>query len=60
MTTQKPTPPVEPLPGDCCGEGCPRCVYDIHEEALVRYQQALAAWQAENGEGSGAQSMRAG
>lgn len=39
-----PQRPPEPDAMDCCGEGCPRCVFDIYEEALDRYQAALAAW----------------
>ncbi|WP_449428114.1 oxidoreductase-like domain-containing protein [Rhodanobacter umsongensis] len=39
-----PSPPVEPAAADCCGEGCARCVFDVYEEALERYQVALAAW----------------
>ncbi|TAH45272.1 MAG: hypothetical protein E6Q43_00300 [Dokdonella sp.] len=38
---QKPDPPD---PGDCCGGGCVRCVFDVHEDALERYREALAAW----------------
>ena len=41
-----PSRPPEPDAADCCGEGCVRCVYDIHEEALERYQRALDAWHA--------------
>jgi hypothetical protein len=41
-----PVPPVEPDAADCCGEGCVRCVYDVYEEALERYQAALVAWRA--------------
>jgi hypothetical protein len=41
-----PVPPTEPDPADCCGEGCVRCVFDRYDEALERYQRALAAWQA--------------
>ena len=40
----KPVRPPEPDAADCCGEGCIRCVYDRHDEALERYQAALAAW----------------
>lgn len=41
-----PQRPVEPAAGDCCGEGCVNCVFDIHEAALARYEVALAAWRA--------------
>lgn len=41
----KPTPPIEPEADECCGSGCVRCVFDIHEEATDRYREALAIWQ---------------
>ncbi|WP_202946792.1 oxidoreductase-like domain-containing protein [Rhodanobacter sp. IGA1.0] len=41
-----PVRPPEPDAADCCGEGCVRCVYDVHDEALERYERALAAWHA--------------
>lgn len=44
-----PVRPAEPDPADCCGEGCVRCIHDRHDEALERYQRALAAWQARQG-----------
>jgi hypothetical protein len=42
----KPLPPDKPDPGDCCGGGCVRCVYDVYEDALERHQAELAAWRA--------------
>jgi hypothetical protein len=39
-----PTPPAKPDPGDCCGDGCAHCVLDLYEDALQRYQLALAEW----------------
>ncbi|HEY8587200.1 MAG TPA: oxidoreductase-like domain-containing protein [Rhodanobacter sp.] len=39
-----PRRPAEPDAADCCGEGCVRCVYDVYEDALERYEEALAAW----------------
>jgi hypothetical protein len=40
-----PARPIEPDAADCCGEGCVRCIFDLHEQAMERYRQALAAWQ---------------
>ncbi|MFC3650875.1 oxidoreductase-like domain-containing protein [Dyella humi] len=39
-----PRPPVEPDPGDCCGNGCDPCIFDLYEEARQHYREALAAW----------------
>ncbi|MHB8311059.1 oxidoreductase-like domain-containing protein [Metallibacterium sp.] len=39
----RPQPPSAPEPGDCCGGGCTLCIFDLHEQALQRYQQQLAA-----------------
>lgn len=49
----KPQPPVEPDAIDCCGEGCVPCIYDLHEQAVERYREALAAWLARHPEVSG-------
>ncbi|KAF8377887.1 hypothetical protein HHK36_031275 [Tetracentron sinense] len=32
-----PPPPEKPLPGDCCGSGCVRCVWDIYYDDLEDY-----------------------
>ncbi|KAK6924442.1 Oxidoreductase-like, N-terminal [Dillenia turbinata] len=29
--------PEKPLPGDCCGSGCVRCVWDVYYEELDAY-----------------------
>lgn len=42
----RPLPPEQPDPSDCCGEGCVRCVYDVHDEAVQRYRVALQTWLA--------------
>ncbi|KAF5457257.1 hypothetical protein F2P56_021371 [Juglans regia] len=34
-----PPPPEKPLPGDCCGSGCVRCVWDIYYEELEAYDK---------------------
>ncbi|HEY2606179.1 MAG TPA: oxidoreductase-like domain-containing protein [Paraburkholderia sp.] len=42
----QPQPPVQPDLDDCCHSGCNPCVFDLYDEALERYQTALAEWQA--------------
>jgi hypothetical protein len=42
----QPVPPVQPELEDCCHSGCNPCVFDLYDEALERYQSALAEWQA--------------
>jgi len=49
MTSQQapdpmPRPPAEPDPSECCGSGCVRCIFDLHDDALLRYRQLLAEW----------------
>ena len=29
--------PMKPLPTDCCGTGCPKCIYEIYEEQVEKY-----------------------
>lgn len=36
-----PPPPEKPLPGDCCGSGCVRCVWDIYYDELEEYNKLL-------------------
>ena len=45
MPSPRPEPPREPELEDCCRSGCTPCVFDLYEQALERYQQALAAWE---------------
>lgn len=44
----KPQAPTEPDPLDCCGSGCVRCIFDVHEDAMLRYREALAEWEKQN------------
>ncbi|MEI7038329.1 oxidoreductase-like domain-containing protein [Fulvimonas yonginensis] len=46
----RPEPPPAPDPVDCCGSGCTRCVFDLHDEAMARYEAALAAWRGRHPE----------
>ncbi|KAF9678246.1 hypothetical protein SADUNF_Sadunf07G0015000 [Salix dunnii] len=34
-----PPPPEKPEPGDCCGGGCVRCVWDVYYEDLEEYDK---------------------
>ncbi|CAH8350085.1 unnamed protein product [Eruca vesicaria subsp. sativa] len=34
-----PPPPEKPEPGDCCGSGCVRCVWDVYYEELEDYNR---------------------
>ena len=40
-----PHPPERHDLDDCCHSGCTHCVFDLYDEALERYEVALAAWQ---------------
>ncbi|MXN79254.1 oxidoreductase [Burkholderia sp. 4701] len=46
----RPTPPPQPELEDCCNSGCSPCVFDLYEEAMDRYREALAAWAARQAE----------
>jgi hypothetical protein len=35
---------------DCCGSGCPNCIFDVYQMLLENYKQALAAWEARHPE----------
>lgn len=48
----QPLPPQPPDAEDCCSSGCVRCIYDIYEDALERYQVALAEWRSRHGDES--------
>ncbi|WP_142712917.1 oxidoreductase-like domain-containing protein [Fodinibius sediminis] len=31
--------PLKPLPTDCCGSGCTRCIFDIYRDQMVQYKK---------------------
>jgi hypothetical protein len=45
MTPEAPLPPKPPSPepGDCCGGGCARCVFDVYEEELAHWEREVEA-----------------
>jgi hypothetical protein len=49
----RPRPPHEPPLGDCCGSGCPHCIFDVYQMLLANYKEALAAWEARHPEAAG-------
>ena len=38
----EPVRPLEPDPSECCGSGCVRCVFDVYDESLARYEMGVA------------------
>ncbi|KPA82949.1 oxidoreductase-like protein [Leptomonas pyrrhocoris] len=34
--------PREPAPGDCCGSGCTRCVWDMYYDELAKFEEFIA------------------
>lgn len=34
--------PREPAPGECCGSGCTRCVWDVYYDQLAKYNEFIA------------------
>ncbi len=42
----RPQPPERPGDDECCQSGCDPCVFDFYAEALQRYREELAAWEA--------------
>jgi hypothetical protein len=47
-----PPAPTAPDPGECCGEGCSNCVFDLHDAAMQRWRLQLAAWEARRSAGT--------
>lgn len=49
----RPLPPIEPALEDCCGSGCPNCIFDVYQMLLENYKQALAAWEVRHPDQAG-------
>lgn len=43
----RPKEPKEPGPGECCGDGCARCVLDVYDERMERWRTRLERYEAE-------------
>lgn len=43
-----PPQPEKPLPGDCCGSGCVRCVWDVYYEELEDYNKLVSESESES------------
>lgn len=48
----RPEPPEAPGPNECCQSGCIPCVYDMYDEAMGNYRDALKEWLARHPEAS--------
>lgn len=46
----RPQAPEAPGPNECCQSGCIPCVYDMYDEAMGEYREALKAWLARHPE----------
>jgi hypothetical protein len=42
----RPVPPPRPTDEDCCRKGCTPCIFELHDEAMERYEAALRQWEA--------------
>jgi hypothetical protein len=38
-------PPVRPDNDECCASGCDPCIFDLYDDAVLRYQAELRAWE---------------
>ncbi|CAL5417254.1 unnamed protein product [Camellia sinensis] len=47
-----PPQPEKPLPGDCCGSGCVRCVWNVYYAELEDYNIVKCKWLHEVGVGN--------
>jgi len=45
----EPVPPTPPEPYECCQSGCIPCVYDLYNDEMDRYREALKAWRERHG-----------
>ena len=54
-----PARPESPLPDECCGRGCERCVYIYYEEAVRRWEERVALLKAEYQSGRRTEPLRA-
>ena len=41
-------PPHEPALEDCCNGACERRVFDVYQEVLERYREALRVWRLQH------------
>jgi Oxidoreductase-like protein, N-terminal len=48
--TPKPRPPQKPEPEDCCQSDCCPCVFELYEDELADYLNALELWHTLNPE----------
>lgn len=47
--TPLPPRPEPPDPADCCGSGCVRCIFDLYDDQLRAWRQAVAEIEAARG-----------
>jgi hypothetical protein len=63
MTTRRshdprPLPPEQPGDDECCRSGCDPCIFDLYQQELQQYREALAQWEARQAEAGGQEPAR--
>lgn len=43
---------MKPIPTDCCGTGCAKCIYEIYDEQLEKYEKWKKAQTSSETKGS--------
>lgn len=45
----EPIAPTPPEPYECCQSGCIPCIYDLYNDEMDRYREALKVWRERHG-----------
>ena len=40
----RPQKPEAPLPAECCESGCEVCVWDVYNDQMLAWREAMARW----------------
>ena len=54
----RPRPPEQPGDDECCRSGCDPCIFDLYQQELQQYREALAQWEARQAEAGSQEPAR--